>query len=360
MHSYGGGAEKICLSLAKSLTPERFTVTLGCLYAIEALRAPFQDFARPIMPASRGFKEKCKNMYTLWRTARRSDCVIGSLELQSVFWAALLAPHKAIGWLHKDLQGYCAQKPLWFRSIYLRLFAWCVRRCVCIVCASEGVRESTQQLFPALRDSFVHIRNPVEIQALQQAATLPMPDILHPTFQHAVILSVGRLVPQKAYQHLICAHALLRQRGYQHHLCILGEGPERPRLEALCRSLGVEDTVLLPGFMPPYSAMRQARVFALSSDFEGLSLVIVEALALGLPVVSTDCPSGPREVLQDGAHGDLVPVADPEALAVALGRYVAANAPPPDPRRIAQGQKRADEFDIRHCLQHWEILLRRF
>lgn len=355
MHSYGGGAEKVCLTLLDHLPRAQFECKVGCFHAIDALRTELQGKIPYIMPEHSGFWRKCKNIYALWKEACRSDCVVGSLELQSILGAALFAPQKSIGWLHKDLRGYCAQKPFWFALLYRHLFAWCAKRCVRIVCVSRGVQQSAQELFPLLAEKFIYLPNPIDIQHICNTAHAPLPMVLRTTFQHKVILGVGRLVSQKAFQNLIQAHALLRQWGHKQHLCILGEGPERARLEALCHSLELEESVILPGFLSPYAPMRQASVFALSSDFEGLSLVLLEALTLGLPVVSTDCPSGPREVLEGGVHGTLVPLGDIEAFATALLPFITDS--PTDDARKARGQGRAEEFDVSRCMESWRQLL---
>jgi len=100
---------------------------------------------------------------------------------------------------------------------------------------------------------------------------------------------------------------------------ILGEGEERPKLEALVRELRLEEDVALPGFVDnPYKYMKRAAVFVLSSQWEGFGNVLVEAMACGCPVVATDCPSGPAEILENGKWGRLVPPGDPEALAKAI------------------------------------------
>jgi glycosyltransferase involved in cell wall biosynthesis len=111
-------------------------------------------------------------------------------------------------------------------------------------------------------------------------------------------------------------------------LLVLGEGSERRRLEALARRLGVESDVALPGYAEnPYPLMARAAVVALSSLREGLPTVLIEALALGRPVVATDCPTGPREILEDGRLGRLVPPGDVDALAAALEQALAAGPP---------------------------------
>ena len=133
-----------------------------------------------------------------------------------------------------------------------------------------------------------------------------------------MILGVGRLTQAKDFPTLIRAFALVRKKRAA-RLMILGEGEERPKLEALVRELGLEREVTLPGFVDnPYKYMKRAAVFVLSSKWEGFGNVLVEAMALGTPVVSTDCPSGPAEILENGRWGRLVPVGDVYALAEAI------------------------------------------
>jgi glycosyltransferase involved in cell wall biosynthesis len=143
----------------------------------------------------------------------------------------------------------------------------------------------------------------------------------HPWFapgQPPVILGVGRLVVEKDFGTLIRAFAELRNR-LPSRLLIIGEGPERSRLEQLVRELGLEDVVSLPGANSnPLAYMRRAALLTMSSRWEGLPLVPIEALAAGCPVVSTDCKSGPREILQGGKYGRLVPVGDINAMADAM------------------------------------------
>jgi len=146
-------------------------------------------------------------------------------------------------------------------------------------------------------------------------------EISHPWFeaqQPPVLLAVGRLSFQKDYTTLIRAFYKVRQQRSV-RLLILGEGEERSRLEELVRELGLNEDVKLPGFVHnPYAFMKRASCLVLPSLFEGFGNVLVEALAMGCPVVSTDCPSGPAEILQGGKWGLLVPIGDHEAMAGAI------------------------------------------
>jgi glycosyltransferase involved in cell wall biosynthesis len=143
----------------------------------------------------------------------------------------------------------------------------------------------------------------------------------HPWFQQKdlpIVIGAGRFVRQKDFATLLRAFAQLQQT-QPARLVLLGSGREQQTLQQLASDLGVSEHLWMPGFVDnPYAFLQKADVFALSSAWEGLPTVLIEALALGTPVVSTDCPSGPAEILQQGNYGHLVPVGDPAALATAL------------------------------------------
>lgn len=187
-----------------------------------------------------------------------------------------------------------------------------------IVAVSEGVAEDLSNTYGIRKEKIRTIYNPVVTPDIFTKALAPVP---HPWLAEGsppVIMAAGRMNRQKDHATLMHAFALVRQ---QHcaRLMILGEGAERPRLEALAREMGIESDVSFPGFATnPFAYMARARVFVLSSTFEGLPNVLIQALALGTPVVSTDCPSGPWEILQGGRFGLLVPVADSSAMAGAI------------------------------------------
>jgi glycosyltransferase involved in cell wall biosynthesis len=179
------------------------------------------------------------------------------------------------------------------------------------------------------------IYNPVVTPALVHAA-LETPG--HSWFSDGgppVILSVGRLSAEKDFPTLIKAFATLcKQRPAR--LIILGEGEDRSLLEKQVQELGLEADVALPGFAAnPYAYMRQAGLFVLSSRFEGLPGVLIQAMACGTPVVSTNCPTGPDEILENGRWGRLVPVGDVTALTVAMVETMAEANHPDVIRRAA-------------------------
>lgn len=176
----------------------------------------------------------------------------------------------------------------------------------------------------------------------------------HPWFapgQPPVILAAGKLKQQKGFNVLLEAFARVRA-GRPARLLILGEGPERGRLEQQARHLGVDVDVSLPGFVDnPFAFMSRSSVFVLSSAWEGLPAVLIQAMACGCPVVSTDCPSGPAEILDQGVYGPLVPVGDDAAMAEAIETVLDA-APSGDRLR-----RRADDFSVEPSTDRYLALL---
>jgi len=176
----------------------------------------------------------------------------------------------------------------------------------------------------------------------------------HPWFapgQPPVILAAGKLKQQKGFNVLLEAFARVRA-GRPARLLILGEGPERGRLEQQARHLGVDVDVSLPGFVDnPFAFMSRSSVFVLSSAWEGLPGVLIQAMACGCPVVSTDCPSGPAEILDQGVYGPLVPVGDDAAMAEAIETVLEAS---PSGDRL---RRRADDFSVEPSTDRYLALL---
>ncbi|MGQ4659017.1 glycosyltransferase [Lysobacter sp. F6437] len=180
---------------------------------------------------------------------------------------------------------------------------------------SSGVADDLANSSGLPRHQFAVIHNPAAREKADQAGPTPTA-LMH--ISRPLILTVGTLKKVKRHDLLINAFARLpAQLGAT--LCILGEGPERLALESQINAFGLSERVLLPGFAIDTAAWyASADLFVLSSDYEGFGNVLVEAMEHGLPIVSTDCPSGPREILDDNRYGTLVPVGDPGALAQAM------------------------------------------
>ncbi|MGD8868374.1 MAG: glycosyltransferase, partial [Gemmatimonadales bacterium] len=197
-----------------------------------------------------------------------------------------------------------------------------------VVVVSRGVKDDMVRLTNLPRRHITVIYNPSVVSAEVQKKASESLD--HPWFKPAqppVLLAVGRLQPQKDYPLLLRTFAQVRQT-LPARLMILGEGKERPMLEAMIKELDLQKDVSLPGFvMNPYAYMARASLYVLSSRWEGLPTVLIEALCCGTSVVATDCPSGPREILRGGKYGRLVPVGDETALTHAITAAVEKPSP---------------------------------
>lgn len=188
-----------------------------------------------------------------------------------------------------------------------------------IVVVSEYLVSYVRQYSKLPPDSLVHcVRSSVVVSDIAKAKKEKISHRWLKPGQPPVILAVGRLHPVKNFSLLLKAFAKLRQHTNA-KLIILGEGSERQALESLASSLGIEKDVDMPGFIKnPFAYMSRAKLFVLSSSYEGMPTVIIEALACGCTVVATNCVSGPSEILNDGKYGVLVPVEDEAALSAAM------------------------------------------
>lgn len=211
----------------------------------------------------------------------------------------------------------------WHRWRISRLYA----RTDGVICVSDGVASDLSRLTGRPRDSIAVVRNPTIIPDFESRCAEPLHEPWFAPDAPPVILAAGGLATVKRFDTLIEAMArLVQQRNVR--LVILGEGKERARLEALADALGIRERVRLPGFVGnvlPW--MRRAAVLVLSSEREGSPNVLTEALACGTPVVATDCPSGPREILDGGRFGPLIPIGDAAAMQRAIAAVLDAPLP---------------------------------
>jgi glycosyltransferase involved in cell wall biosynthesis len=239
----------------------------------------------------------------------------------------------------------------YFGTAAYRLIRWIYPLADKVVCVSDGVRESLLRFTGPPESGTTVVHNPIVSPHIDALAAQPCG---HPWLGDSgvpVVLAVGRLTEAKDYPMLLRAFAALRDRRPA-RLIILGAGPERETMEAVIADLGIAGDVDMPGFSDnPYAFMARASVFALSSAWEGFPTVLVEALACGAPVVATDCRSGPREILENGALGPLTPVGDHDAFASALERVI------DDPGDREARRQRAAAFSVARAAEIYRALL---
>ena len=319
----GGGAERIALNLAGGMSENGYDVDLVLAQAEGPYLAEVPESVRVIdLKASRTLT----SLPGLVRYLRRERpqamlSVLGHANLVAL-WARRLAnvPTRVVVSVRNTLSGSAQRSPNLRKRMMLRLVRRYYPWADGIVTVSKGVADDLAQVAGIARDDIQVIYNPIVTPMLQKKARQPLD---HPWFKNGqvpVVLSVGRLTAtnQKDFPTLIEAFALVRSIRPA-RLLILGEGEQRAQLETMVKHLGLEQDISLPGFVAnPYPYMAQASLFVLSSRWEGLPGVLIEALYCGAPLVATDCPSGPREILADGRHGHLVPVGDANEMARAI------------------------------------------
>jgi glycosyltransferase involved in cell wall biosynthesis len=198
-----------------------------------------------------------------------------------------------------------------------------------IVAVSEGVAQDLTRSLGIDPERIEVIYNPVITPELRERARAAVDHPWLVAGAPPLIVAVGRMAAQKDYPLLLRAFEQVRRKRAA-RLMILGDGPLRDRLQAQAKEMGISDAVSMPGFVDnPLAFVSRASLFALSSRCEGLPTVLIEALYCGTPIVSTDCPSGPREILKAGRYGRLVPVGDADALSAAMENALRERPPAP-------------------------------
>ena len=219
-------------------------------------------------------------------------------------------------------------KPL-KRIVMSGFVRYCYPRAHKVIAVSSGAADDLVNKIGMPREKVTVLYSPIITADLLEKARQPTDHQWFAPNQPPVILSVGRLTQPKQQETLIKAFAIVRQQ-LPARLLLLGEGGKRVELESLITKLGLAEHVSLPGFVKnPFAFMARARVFVLSSAWEGLPGALIQALACGCPVISTDCPNGPREILRDGRLGRLVPTGDWKALARSIIEQLQGERQPP-------------------------------
>ncbi len=354
---YGGGAERILLNLAEGFTARgvlvdivlaqkegEFTRQIPHKVRLVSLRETQRSSLRTItaLPA-----------LVRYLKHEKPDILLSALHGNLIaVWAKLLANTNTRVVLTEHNTFSLENKAMYPRMQRLNalLVRWFYPLSSELIAVSKGVAEDLSDSVGIDRNRIKVIYNPIINDTLFVKARR-VPD--HPWFQNSqypIVISVGRLTEQKDYPMLLDAfHIVSKQAAAR--LIILGEGEDRNSLERKVKTLGLQDVVLLPGFVDnPYAYLAHSSVFVLSSKWEGLPTVLVEAMACGLPVISMDCPSGPREILQNGRYGRLIPVGDLAALSSAIldGVNGKISSPP---------QESWANFTVKHTVEQYLSLL---
>lgn len=349
----GGGAEKVMLNLAKGFVKSGLKVDLVLVSASGA-------YLSQIPPDIKLVDLKQDRLLTSIPTLinylkiEQPQALLTALDTNVIAawlrrWSSI-SIHTVVT-VHNNLSLESSHGEGIKRKLTAKFAGWFYGWADSIVAVSEGVAADLVNI--GLPPKKIHvIYNPIVDDELKSKLKQPLE---HPWLQEGqprIILGVGRLTKQKNFTTLIEAFAIVR-RHISARLMILGEGEDRAALESTIKQLNLDSDVLLLGFVDnPYQYMSQAAVLVMSSIWEGFGNVLVEAMAAGTPVVSTNCPSGPAEILVDGEYGKMVSVEDIEEMAKNIETTLK------NPPNAVKLQCRAEIFSLDNATKSYLEILR--
>ena len=350
----GGGAEKVVVDIVNFLDPDKYDISL----ALFEKKGPYLNYLpKYVKIYDLNKKSRCSfiklvlHLAILFRKIK-PDTVISFMNYSNLISiiSKILTGRKIRLVISVHIHLSSALRHYRFAGIknytYRRPLFNCVNSCFV---PSEGVRRDLISSFGISEDKIKVVHNPINLSRIDKLKNEKF-ELLFGKY----IIAAGRLTHQKGYANLIRAYSLICDE-IEEKLVILGEGEQEKELKELTKLLGIEKRVSFLGFQEnPYKYMKNASSFVLSSLFESFAIVIVEAMACGTPVIATDCPSGPGEIITDGINGILVPPGDEKALADAM---LGLLKKPSLMRKYSEaGIKRAENFSIEKILPEYEAL----
>lgn len=321
---HGGGAERVVRIVADAIEHEPDLGVGAEIVALLDETAPSAPRGAAIrVLGARRVRSALLPLIRLVR-AEQPDAVLTTLKHVSgiLGLAAVLMPRRTrhvarvANTYSKELEAV----PAWRRGVTRQVLRLGHRTIDGFICVSAGVRDDIVRELQIDPARCTVILNPVDVDEVTSLSEAPLGDVVPARVRNAPVrfVAVGRLEPQKDHAALLGALAVVR-RGHDASLVLVGDGSLRSQLEADAARLGVSSWVHFAGFQDnPYPYLRNASALVLSSRYEGMPNVLLEALALGIPCVSTDCPHGPSEVIIDDRLGLLVAPGDSDALAMAM------------------------------------------
>lgn len=334
----GGGAEKVLLNILKNLDRTKFFVKL---FLIENSGIYLDDIPEDVevfhsfdkLPTGKinRLLSKISIEKKLQTFADDCDILVSFLEYYPTYLVAKVSKKlkkKSIAWIHTNFNRFLTLKHRVLGNHYYKFINK-------VFVVSEECKDIAIGEINSLKGKTFTMYNPIDIFDIQQKAEI----LNENNMQGIKLIGIGRLNSGKAFDDLIRAHGLLKDKEYNTKLILLGEGPCREALQNLIKELSLEDSVYMPGFVSnPYSWLKSSDIFVLSSKYEGLPTVIIEALALNKPVVATNC-SGVAELLEKEKYGKIASIGDYKSIAIAIEDIINKNYVP------KEGLCRAMDFD---------------
>ena len=322
-----GGAQRVTVNIANGLAARGYPVDLVLAYREGPVLSDVSDDVRvidletPEVPLI-GVLASVPRLRSYFRSNRPAVCfsAMTFANVAAILAAELSDVETTLVATEHDTFGMVPGRKEWVTSQLARhLYRFADR----VAAVSEGVADSVRRETSVDDDDVAVLYNPIELDEIRTTAADPVAEeSVRPWLESdrfETLFTVGRIESQKDIPTLLRAFRRVREQRPNARLVVAGTGSRRDRLVSMAEDLGLGDVVAFPGYVEnAYAYMSRADLFVLSSRHEGLPTVLLEALACGCPIVSTDCPSGPREILEGGRYGPLVPVEDPAALAEAI------------------------------------------
>ena len=360
----GGGAERVMVDLLRNIDRGRIEPTLVLLYPYED--SPYRQYLPEdirvigVTRKTESLPSKLLQVLSFMKTVykEKPQVILSMLSHNNIMaiLSGLLFGIRVIACEHNTLSEVIKTKegrrilgvPA---SLLVKIF---YRFAAKFIAVSEGVRSNLISDFGMRSEKVQTIYNPIDLSRINSL----IPDSPeHPFFRDRkpIVIALGRLIPGKGFDILLKAFSRVISE-IDARLLILGEGPQRAYLENMIRDLGVTGKVSLAGFQKnPYTFLAHSDIFVLSSQHEGLPMAILEAMACGIPVISTDCRSGPREILQNGQCGILVPVNNETALADAITRLLKDREQREEFSK--RGKERMKDFTVNEIVRQYEDVI---
>lgn len=353
----GGGAERMSLLLLEALYNNNFDVTMYVHERREGQLEPKKSLSKNIKYGVRGNYKRwhlLKHLFMVLKLSWGSDVIVGACEGRAsalALTAGKILKRPVVLWLHADWNEFS------------KILSWRTKKAVssskmasAIVACSQGVADAHVEAFPKNKDLVKVIPNAVKTEVIRELSMESLPKTIQKLFERPIVLTVGRLNYQKGHDLLLKSHARAIQMGADYELVILGVGGDKQKLENLASDLDVSNSVHFLGFQEnPYRFMAKSSIFVLSSRFEGMPLVLLEAIACRVPIISFDCPAGPSEILDEGKYGILVPPENIESMAAEIVELIS------NPERRLDLKKasgvRAEMFDMVSFGSSWSKIV---
>ena len=285
----GGGAERVALTLLRFLDRKKVQPALYLLKRSGVYWNEVPDDI-DIYYASSERQRIRQNLgvafSNLSRLVKSSDVIIGALELDATYFAyvwARLYDKPIIGWVHTLIQPYLSTVNKRHRALVKMIYPRLDR----VIFPSDKSADSMLKFTRLERSKCQVVPNPLDLKKLYQLSVEELPSWALKLYEKPILISVGRLEFEKGIDWLIRAHKILLSKGLDNNLLILGEGRDRSAFEQLVKSLGVDNSVYMPGFISnPYPLIQRAKIYFHGSLYEGFGLAIAEAQALGIPIIA--------------------------------------------------------------------------